>query len=1238
MKRYVLRRGRGSMRQECSVILTKTARAKMENDYEKAAQLFNKQSFYRVHIEREAAQASDELKVKLIMSPRENKALQGDVIVMHCLCKADGFLVVNYQTEPHRFHTHLETNYRLTLDVKFITESFRKGIFTKPFREAIEALPIAKERSAYVEKRIASWEGYLQIQESKETQNDIEASYQQAYFNDSFSKMTLQLAVKSKVFSQIENYGVSLAAHSDIGNVVKVNAKEKTVVIELRAKAQRLARQRQLLAGKPLVTFTNRASLIQLQRLRGGFKALADGLAVNPNLESVLFEKTPRLQPLKTLEPITFHNDLNDYQQRAVRGALASSDIFTIQGPPGTGKTTVIAEICLQNVRAGKRTLIASQSNLAVDNALGRLFKDVDTRILRFGRTESIEEEGRPFIEENVGYYWLEQTLAAVEQTIAKQPSESDKLQEQIHHLQQTKEALQREFEHHQKNIEQVAQAEERLPQLREQMVACKAMIDEADAKKEALIIKQQAQQQASLTLVNELEQLFEKHANMPKQLAEKYAQYKERYADIQQQLAYQQVVAQLQHYQHQRVDKLYDNAHYDEAARFIAALTTPERLARYFKRYGISVRHFPKGLAQTLRAYGQLYKYRQIQERIQQVITALAEEVDEATYVACRAEAIMKTANFSFEKIAQGLQAFTQREVGEASARWLLSFMTIGVYVHHQCKSYQYSEQQIQDNLAYIRTLLPQVLQQERFMNDFIVQTQQQKEAQRQVLEQRLQNFTCTPPSASVEQLTNELKQVEKQQLDVELEQMQQAKITARLEQLQQQIKQYEASIEQLQQEIETQLTISRQKNKEGSDLQKEALALKALIQTNPQQAYDDLIARQRALDEHYATLVAQQAQQPIIAELRETWRTLLQEATDEDSSKIREMYVAHANVVGTTCVASARPEFTNSFDAFDTVIIDEVSKATPPELLLPMLKGKQIILVGDHHQLPPLLGDDTLEETMAQMLLANPSLEGKKEIAQLLKESLFERLFKQLPATHKQMLAIQYRMHDQIMQSIAPFYADEAGGLQCGLQDSDSERDHGLTTTYFKRDNHLVWLDTPSTEAYYEQRVVNGTSRYNEGELATIKRVLIETNEAVAEAKQAGSIPLNEQKTVGVISFYGEQVKRLTRLVEQEVALPHLLIRTGTVDKFQGMEMDIVMVSMVRNAKKGGDVGFAKDYRRLNVALSRARQLLILVGNSEMFAEKARHSDTREMYTTLRATVEQVGGSYKVGAVGVK
>ena len=109
------------------------------------------------------------------------------------------------------------------------------------------------------------------------------------------------------------------------------------------------------------------------------------------------------------------------------------------------------------------------------------------------------------------------------------------------------------------------------------------------------------------------------------------------------------------------------------------------------------------------------------------------------------------------------------------------------------------------------------------------------------------------------------------------------------------------------------------------------------------------------------------------------------------------------------------------------------------------------------------------------------------------------------------------------------------------------------------------------------------------------------MDLDEATENAKNAGRMKQEDKKSVGVISFYGEQVKRMDRLIQQELIPQHLHCRTGSVDKFQGMEMDVIILSFVRNHQdKGGDIGFARDYRRLNVALSRARELLIIVGSS--------------------------------------
>ena len=85
--------------------------------------------------------------------------------------------------------------------------------------------------------------------------------------------------------------------------------------------------------------------------------------------------------------------------------------------------------------------------------------------------------------------------------------------------------------------------------------------------------------------------------------------------------------------------------------------------------------------------------------------------------------------------------------------------------------------------------------------------------------------------------------------------------------------------------------------------------------------------------------------------------WIEKIKKPSEKDSNDLRKIYLDNANVIGITCVQAASRSFAEEFNSFDVVIIDEVSKCTPPEILIPALKGKKLVLVGDHRQLPPML-----------------------------------------------------------------------------------------------------------------------------------------------------------------------------------------------------------------------------------------------------------------------------------------
>ncbi|BDS09576.1 AAA domain-containing protein [Aureispira anguillae] len=304
-----------------------------------------------------------------------------------------------------------------------------------------------------------------------------------------------------------------------------------------------------------------------------------------------------------------------------------------------------------------------------------------------------------------------------------------------------------------------------------------------------------------------------------------------------------------------------------------------------------------------------------------------------------------------------------------------------------------------------------------------------------------------------------------------------------------------------------------------------------------------------------------------------------------------------------------------------FDIVITDEASKATPPELLLPMCFGKKNVIIGDHKQLPPMLHEKSFEET----LLALESEEAKELAEEIDKDfvgiSQFERLIThpKVSPSIKSSFNLQYRMHPQINKVIKQFYSDSEEGLEPApqlLEHADDanlnnpfSRHHGLYYKGFITPfQHVIWVDVDAPEQE------SGTSRVNETEVEAIKLVLkmLRNSNGFDEYMNHWSTDKKEDQEIGLITFYGHQVKKLkeaAKYAREELKIP---IRLNTVDKFQGMERNIIIVSTVRSNKlkldsgkevRNSDIGFAKSPKRLNVALSRARRLLIIVGNKDFF-----------------------------------
>jgi superfamily I DNA and/or RNA helicase len=1244
----------------CPITLTNTAKEKMRELGLNEQSFFLLEKSFHLYIEKYPQTPDRIVSVALFLDNKVNEKLadqcKGLVLVLHCLVKQDRFVVTNVTTRPA--HISLQSNWREQVDITFDSNTQRNEQVPLELLTLIHNMPVMQESSMYVKKRIASWEGYLKIQERTADIPDMTSRYSRLIYNDDFSRVTIMgIQLNEKEWKSLKDLSVKLKGlDQDIGKVLKANRSASSVEVELHGYMEEKARGQRLELQAKEVVFSNFAALSQVKRLRQGFKQLENGLAANPELERLLFENKPPVKEVKKRAELQFHNRLNEFQQEAVIGAISAEDLYVIQGPPGTGKTTVISEICLQNAKAGLRTLVASQSNLAVDNALGRLLANKDIRILRVGRTESIEEEGKKFIEENVGQYWKDHTLQEVSAQFENRKQREIEIEAEWVANEQEQKSLQQVLVRVEAELEAKKNAIHAYNEI--QPIIEKYKRDMIIAEQERLTI-QRFVQEMELSLLQLDDSLKKDEAFLASQpdsalILKEWEAIQQEIVRLQDSIAFQKLEEELNEKKQSMGHIVEECEKWNEREKQTDALIA--RINAAPKVDSLKWMILEQNINRSLRIQQLIQELDGLRNEKSQ-LDKLTDYNDTLNRAISYVERLLERKQTSTEQMRQRLKSMPPVRTNSMEIDQFLDNLRSelkGNPIIHPQRLATFLEglygrrhfiwkkaKQFKPNQAYIKMAKEAVWHLKQAMIEQLEPMQQdtkllQQKWQREMKEQdtqlsflqnkylQMKSSTEIIPNAGALLHQNETKARE---LQKKKEQYDQAQLRVDMnteKRVKEALKLQEA--EQKQTQIEDQLTNLKRLL---TDKEEELLPLREIMSTEPELEHEQVLRKLASVSFTRGSLQQERQKLPLFQSIQGKWLSLLEEANDHDLNEIRKLYVKHANVIGTTCVASARKDFIESYPVFDVVIIDEVSKATPPELLLPMLKGKKVILVGDHHQLPPLLGDDTLEETLQEMADESENFEGKAELKQLLKESLFERLFRTLPKSNKTMLAIQYRMHENIMATINQFYEDENDRLQCGLTDSDSDRDHMLVSTHIQRNNHLLWLDMPNEPTFFEERMKGGKSLYNPSELKRIGELLKELDEAVALAKQEGRIEAHEKKSIGVISFYGEQVKRIDRLIHQELRLTNLTIRTGTVDRFQGMEMDVILLSMVRNHdNKQDDIGFAKDYRRLNVALSRARELLVLIGSTKMFTERTKQKDTRYMYKTVLDAVKNQQG----------
>ena len=330
-------------------------------------------------------------------------------------------------------------------------------------------------------------------------------------------------------------------------------------------------------------------------------------------------------------------------------------------------------------------------------------------------------------------------------------------------------------------------------------------------------------------------------------------------------------------------------------------------------------------------------------------------------------------------------------------------------------------------------------------------------------------------------------------------------------------------------------------------------------------------------------------------------------------NKSYIRHSLQEYGDTIAATNQLAGSKEM-KDFSHIKNVILEEAARSNPLDLLIPMVKAEdRIIMVGDQNQLPHLLESNIAERSLAMI----ENIDEKKEKRRLYEQSLFGIIFKNVQKAKRQRcitLNEQFRMHPSIGDFISNTYYN--GMLKPGSDQLSKTKQHNLSIPWAK-DKTMIFCNVSG-----EKPESKGQSKCRQAEASKIMSIIDELRED----------PEFKNLSIGIITFYSKQV---TTLFEEAAKPEHGYVikdkdgyniapqyrtldgdkeklRIGSVDSFQGKEFDIVILSTVRSnnqSREDGNekkvFGFLTLENRLNVAFSRAQKLVIVVGDANMFED---------------------------------
>jgi hypothetical protein len=384
----------------------------------------------------------------------------------------------------------------------------------------------------------------------------------------------------------------------------------------------------------------------------------------------------------------------------------------------------------------------------------------------------------------------------------------------------------------------------------------------------------------------------------------------------------------------------------------------------------------------------------------------------------------------------------------------------------------------------------------------------------------------------------------------------------------------------------------------------------------------------------------------------IQQDWLGHIEKPETAEDKDFRSLYAEHVNVVGLTCLECGQPSFyeDDDFEPYDVVIIDEVSKATPTELLRPMMLARTVIVVGDQRQLPPMFKEkessftEALEEGRIQA-------QDFEKYRNLVTASLFARLFEYAPEALREALFDHYRSHEQIVSILNLFY-DGRLVIAGDPEALNRQRQHHLRIKdrnggwFLEPSQHVLWIDSSrrANGQWFTERQA-GSSKVNLLEVELIVASLMRLNwglrdrgygpikTAQAKSREEGltlqtwvrqllpkaaaetiadlfsrqqvridgrvatadhlvkakeTVTIDARMPIGVITFYGAQLGQIRKkIAEVNAKNPSLMRDTKQYrGQVQGKECPSCW-----SASSGPSTGCRKEYRRINVAFGRAK-----------------------------------------------